>query len=109
MHKWSVEVRVLSPRARAQSVKANFETWFVPDGSDLVFRSPLAPESSISEHLKWFHGMLKFRRKFIRNLEADGIQTVVCISVRDQSLTIEPEALLLAHQLHLKTQIEFRK
>ena len=108
MHKWSVEVRVLSPGDRAQSVKAHFETWFVPDGSDLVFRSPLAPESSISEHLKWFHSMLEFHRKFIRKLEADGVQTMVHISVRGRSLTIEPEALLLAHQLHLKTQIEFR-
>ena len=52
--------------------------------------------------------MLEFHRKFIRKLEADGVQTMVHISVRGRSLTIEPEALLLAHQLHLKTQIEFR-
>jgi|SRR6266487_752316 len=109
MHKWSVEVRVLSPGERAQSVRSHFETWFVPDGSDLVFRSPLAPKSSISEHLKWFHGMLGFQRKFIRQLEAAGVQTVVRISVHSRALMIEPEALLLAHQLHLKTEIEFRR
>jgi hypothetical protein len=52
--------------------------------------------------------MLEFHRKFIRKLEASGVQTIVRISVRGRTLMIEPEALLLAHQLHLKTEIEFR-
>jgi hypothetical protein len=108
MHKWSVEVRILSPGEHAQSVRSNFETWFVPDGTDLVFRSPLAPESSITDQLKWFHSMLEFHRKFIRKLEASGVEMVVRISLRGRTLMIEPEALLLAHQLHLKTEIEFR-
>jgi hypothetical protein len=108
MHKHRVEVRMLSPGDRAQSVQSHFETWFVPDGSDLVFSSALSPELSVSEHLKWFHGMLQFHRKFIRQLEESGIRTVVRISVRERSFTIEPEAVFLAHQLHLTTEIEFR-
>lgn len=43
-----------------------------------------------------------------RRLEAAGVQTVIHISVRGRLLTIDPEALLLAHQLHLKTEIVFR-
>ena len=108
MHKHRVEVRILSPGDRAQSVQSHFETWFVPDGSDLVFRSALSPELSVSEHLKWFHGMLQFHRKFIRQLEESGIRSVVRISVRERSFAIEPEAVFLAHQLHLTTEIEFR-
>ena len=69
MHKHRVEIRILSPGNRLQSVQSHFETWFVPEGSDLVFRSALAPELSVSEHLKWFYGMLQFHRKFIRQLE----------------------------------------
>jgi len=108
MHKNCVEVRILCPGDRAQSVQTHFETWFVPDGSDLVFKSALASELSVSEHLKWFHGMLQFHRKFIRQLEGSGIRSVVRISVRERSFTIEPEAVFLAHQLHLTTEIEFR-
>ena len=76
MHKHHVEVRILSPGERAQSVLSHFETWFKPDGKDLVFRSALSPEVSISEHLKWFHIMLQPHRKFIRRLEESGIHTV---------------------------------
>ncbi len=109
MHKHRVEVRILNPGDRAQAIVSEFETWFVPDGSDLVFRSLLAPELSVSDHLKWFHGMLEFRRKFIRQLEESGIRTVVRISVREHSFVIEPEAVFLAHQLHLTTEIDFRR
>ena len=109
IHKHHLEVRILSPGARAKSVLSHFETWFAPDGSDLVFKSALSPELSLSEHLKWFHGMLQVHRKFIRQLEDAGIQTVIRIRVRERSFSIEPEAVLLAHQLHLRTEIEFRQ
>lgn len=108
MSKWSVQVRISRPGVRAEAIRSHFETWFVPDGDDLVFRSPLAPELSVSDHLKWFHSMLEFHRKFIRKLEADGVHMIVHISVRGRTLSLEPEALLLAHKLHLKTEIEFR-
>jgi hypothetical protein len=108
MHKHRVEVRILNPGDRAQAVQSEFATWFVPDGSDLVFRSALSPELSVSEHLKWFHMMLKYRRKYIRQLEESGIRTVIRISVREHSFIIEPEAVFLAHQLHLTTEIDFR-
>ena len=106
--KHHVEVRILNSGARAKSVQSHFETWFKPEGGELVFRSALAPELSVSEHLKWFHMMLGHHRKFVRQLEEAGIQTVIRIGVRGRSLTIEPEAVFLAHQLHLKTEIEFR-
>ena len=109
MNKQSVYVRVSRPGVRTEAIRDHFETWFVPDGDDLIFRALLDPELSVSEQLKWFHSKLEFHRKFIRKLEADGVETTIHISVRGRSLSIEPEALLLAHQLHLKTEIEFRK
>jgi hypothetical protein len=67
----------------------------------------LASELPAGDHLKWFHNLLQFHGKFIRNLEADGVQTTVHISVRSRPVSLEPGALLLAHQPHLKTTIEF--
>ena len=78
------------------------------DGDDLFFCSPLESELPVGDHLKWFHKLLQFHKKFIRNLEADGVQTTVHMSVRGRTLSLEPEALLLAHQLHLKSEIEFQ-
>ena len=103
--KWYVEVRILSPEDRAATIRSRFQTLFVPDGTDLVFRSPLDPGCKVSQHLTWFHRMLLQERKFIRQLEAAGVHMIVRISSPAQSLSIEPDALLLAHQLHLRTEI----
>ena len=102
---WYVEVRILSPGDRAATIRSRFQTLFVPDGTDLVFRSALDPRCTVSRHLTWFHGMLGHERRFIRQLEAAGVHMIVRISSPAQSLSIEPDALLLAHQLHLRTEI----
>jgi hypothetical protein len=102
-----VEVRVISPGVRASSVTGEQRTWFVPDGEDLVFRSRLPDGASVSEHLKWLHGMLQFQRKHLRQLQEDGVNMVCRIGVRGRSLLIEPEALLLMHHCHLRTEISF--
>jgi hypothetical protein len=108
MNSCSVSVRITRPGVRASAIHEHIGLGFVSDGDDLVFRSPLAPELPVGDHLKWFHSLLQFHRKFIRNLEADGVLTTVQISVRGRTVSLEPEALLLAHQLHLRTEIEFR-
>ena len=109
MRRSHVEVRVLRPGERTSSIQTHFGgSWFVPDKDDLVFRSPLAVELCVSEHLKWLHSMLEHHRKFIRQLEASGLSVVCRVQVRERTVTLEPEALLLAHQLHLPTEIVFR-
>src|SRR5690349_13547138 len=85
MDKQHVEVQILRPSESGQSALWHFETWFRRDGADVVCRSALSPEVSVSEHLKWFHGMLQSHRKFIRQLEEAGIQTVIRIAVRERS------------------------
>jgi hypothetical protein len=104
-----VEVRILHPGEQTASIQRQFDgAWFVPDGPDLVFRSALPSTHTVGEHLKWFHGLLEHHRKFIRQVEASGIRCVCRVQVRAASVTVEPEALLLAHQLHLATEITFR-
>lgn len=77
------------------------------DGEDFVFNSRLAPDVSVSEHLKWLHSILQFERKWLRKLQEDGVDMVCRIRVRGRTVTIEPEALLLMHQCHLRTEISF--
>jgi hypothetical protein len=107
MHKCYVEVRIISPGPRASSFTAEGQTWFVADGADLVFQSRLEQDVPVSDHLKWLHGMLEFQRKQMRTLQEDGVDMVCRIRVRGRTVSIEPEALLLMHQCHLRTEISF--
>jgi hypothetical protein len=107
MHKCFVEVRVIKPGMQASSFTGSGQTWFTPDGEDFVFASRLEPTASVSEHLKWLHGMLQFERKRLRQLQEDGVDMFCSIRVRARTLSIEPEALLLMHQCHLRTEISF--
>ena len=107
MHKCFVEVRVIKPGVRASSFTTARQTWFVADGEDFVFPSRLDPTASVSEHLKWLHGMLQFERKRLRQLQEDGVDMVCSIRVRGRTLSVEPEALLLMHQCRLRTEISF--
>ena len=78
------------------------------DRQDFVFQSRLDLGAELSDHLKWLHGILQFERKWLRQLQEAGVEIVCRIRVRARELVIEPEALLLMHQLHLRTEIEFR-
>jgi hypothetical protein len=107
MHKCFVEVRIVKPGARASMFTSAQQPGFAPDGEDFVFQSRLEPDASVSEHLKWLYGILEFERKRLAKLQADGVEMVCRIRVRGRTLTIEPEALLLMHQLHLRTEVSF--
>ena len=75
----------------------------------MVFRSALAADQPVSEHLKWLYGVLQHQRKFFRQLEASGVSVVVSIRVHDRQLHLPPEALLLMHQFHLPTELQLSK
>lgn len=100
-----VEIRILQPGAETPAIQNEFETWFVKEGDDLVFLCPLRGNPGVDEQLKWFHGMLEFKRKYIRRLEAKGVSMVVRIYITGRSLFLQPESLFLGHHLHLKTEI----
>jgi hypothetical protein len=100
----SAEVRVCRPNASARSMLSGIG-FFQPEGDDLVFRSALTGDASVSEHLKWLYGMLKCERKVFRQLEASGTSVVVVIRPHERKLHLTPEALLLMHQFHLSTEV----
>ncbi len=104
-----VEVRVINPASRGDEIRRKFETWFVLDGSDLVFRSQLRNSVDPNEQLKWLHRMLRSERKFVRRLQGQGLEIVIRIYCDRTPITIQPESLLLAHQLHLPIEIVLRK
>jgi hypothetical protein len=107
MYKCNVEVRIISPGPRACSITAERASWFVSDGADLVIQSRLEQDTPVSDHLKWLQGILQFQRRQLRTLQEDGVDMVCRIRVRCRNFAIEPEALLLMHQCHLRTEISF--
>ena len=103
-----VEVRIFNGKLLAESFGKSENGWCLDD-CDLVFSSRLDSESSISEHLKWLRGMLQFERKKLKNLQANGVDMACLIRVKARVVSIEPEALLLMHECHLRTEIVIRK
>ncbi len=104
----AVEVRICAPDASARNIASSL-TFFRPDSDDLVFRSALADDEPVSEHLKWLYGKVKFDRKVFRQLETSGVTVVVRIRVHDRQVLLAPEALLLMHRFHLTTEIQVSK
>ena len=105
-----VEIRVRTPdKSVAETIRRKFPTFFLVEGNDLVFRSWLAPDESVSNHLKWLHGMIQHEGAFFRKIGAAGIEVVIGIRSSTRPLCLAPEALLLAHKLHLTTEIRFGK
>jgi hypothetical protein len=104
----SVELRIRRPDASARNI-ASAIGFFQPDGGDLIFRSALAADIPVAEHLKWLYGMLQHKRRLFRRLEASGVSVVVSIRVHDRQLQLPPGALLLMHQFHLLTELQFSK
>jgi hypothetical protein len=82
--------------------------FFREEDSDLVFRSALGDGHSVSEHLVWLHGILQHHGKVLRALREEGADLFVRVKADGRELTLEPDALLLAHKLGIPTEISFR-
>ena len=104
LHRYA-EVRILDASNVAARIRERFETWFVADKDDLVFRSWILETDDINSHLKWLLGMLVHERKFIRQLQSEGVQFVVRVYCERLPIYIEPESLMLPHKLHLPVEI----
>ena len=100
-----VEIRAVAPSAAIVELRRRLETWFVQEGEDFVFRSRLEGSVEVSDHLKWFQGMLRHERKLIRRLQDQGLNLVVRIYCKRLPVVIEPEGLLVAHQLRLRVEV----
>jgi hypothetical protein len=82
--------------------------FFREEDGDFVFRSALGDGHSVSEHLVWLHGMLQHHGKILRTLREEGAGLCVCVKADEQKLTLDPNALLLAHKLGIPMEISFR-
>jgi len=83
--------------------------FFREEEGELVFRSALGDGHSLSEHLVWLHGLLQHHGKVLRTLREEGIDLSVRVTADSQHLTLEPNALLLAHKLGIPIEISLRK
>jgi hypothetical protein len=83
--------------------------FFREEEGDFVFRSALGDGHSVSEHLVWLHGMLQQRAKLLRTLREEGLDLIVSVKADGRELTLESDALLLAHKLGIPTEITLRK
>lgn len=84
-------------------------SFFRAEGEDLVFRSALVGECSVSEHLKWLHAMLQHESKRFRQLAASGASVVVCVRIHESKLRLPPEALLLMHRFQIPIELQLSK
>lgn len=107
MAKSFVEICVVNPGVHAAVFIGKSKATFVPRGDDYVLISGLEPTASVTEHLRWLQTLLDDDRKLLRKLQAEGVLIACRIRVRDRSFFIEPEALLLMHQFHLRTVVSF--
>jgi hypothetical protein len=103
-----VEVRAVLPRGGGVELRHHLGTWFKSEGDDLVFRSALPDTVDVNEHLKWFDGLLQFDRKILRRIDEQGANMVIRILTDSPSFKLSPEAVLLAHRLHLPIEITVR-
>jgi len=103
--KCHVEVRATNPTPATAKLLGRFGAWFVPAGDDLVFRSQLRDCGDVNQHLQWLHGMLQHERKLIRRLDAEGAGLSVRIYCDRLPITLAPESLLIAHQMHLPIEV----
>ena len=83
--------------------------FFREEEGDFVFRSALGDGHSVSEHLVWLHGILQHHGKLLRTLREEGLDLIVSIKADARYLTLEPNALLLAHKLGIPTEITLLK
>jgi hypothetical protein len=81
--------------------------FFLEEDGDLVFRSSLGDGHSASEHLVWLHGMLQYHAKILRTLRDEGVDIIVTVRAEGRDVTLEPNALLLAHKLGTPIEIRF--
>jgi len=104
-----ITVRIRDAKKKGISLFGPVADFFTEEKEDFVFRSALGAGHSITEHLKWLHGMLQHDSGLFKKAQQDGYDIVLQIHSEVKEFTVQPEALLLPHKLHLPVEIVFRK
>jgi hypothetical protein len=93
----------------AEKIAKRFGTFAQQEGDDMVIHTAISPDDPAEKHINWLFGIVARERKAFRQLEAAGEPAVLVIRSHTRPLVLQPEALLLAHKLHLPTEIHISK
>lgn len=103
----TAEVRVSGLPNRKESIRERLPGAIIERG-DVVMRSPLGPSKPLNEHLAWFRGMLKHRRRFLKNLQQEGGKLTCRCEVPKGGVTLLPNAAEMLHLLEMELVLEAR-
>ena len=93
----------------ARKIAKRFGTFVQREGDDMVIHTAVSPDDPAEKHINWLFGMVRRERKGFRQMEEAGEPAVLVIRSHTRPLVLPPEALLLAHKLHLPTEIHITK
>ena len=93
----------------AEKIAKRFGTFVQREGEDMVIHTAISPDDSAEKHINWLWGTVQYERKAFRQLEAAGEPAVLIIRSHTRPFVLQPEALLLAHKLHLPIEIHIAK
>ncbi len=100
-------IRFIGASARAEAICAKIAAIEIGRG-DLVLRSRLAADRPLNEHLVWLWGMLKHQRRYLKNLQLQGIRVVCECEVPHGSVHILPNSAEMLHLLGIELVLETR-
>jgi hypothetical protein len=106
----SAEVRVAGLSLSKEYILEELRLPFaVLEHGEVVIRSPLEPSLPLNDHLIWLWGMLKMRRKFLKNLQQQSGAKIVCrCKVPKGSVRLLPNAAEMLHLLEVELILELR-
>ena len=100
-------IRFVDSSARAEAIRAKVPGAEIERG-DVVLRSRLAPDQPLNEHLVWLWGMLKHQRRYLKNIQSQGIGVICECRVSPGSIRILPNGAEMLHLLGIDLVIDGR-
>jgi hypothetical protein len=106
----SAEVRVTGLSVSKEHILEELRLPFaVLEHGDVVIRSPLEPSLPLNDHLVWLWGILKVRRRYLKNLQQQSGAKIVCrCKVPKGSVRLLPNAAEMLHLMEVELVLELR-
>lgn len=98
-------IRFVDALARSEAIRAKIAGAEIERG-DVVLQSRLTPDRSLNEHLVWLWGMLKHQRRYLKNIQTQGIGLVCECEVPPGSIRILPNSAEMLHLLGIELVLE---
>lgn len=75
---------------------------------NVVMESALSPEYSLNDHLVWLWGKVKNERRFIKNLQDNGVTIVCRCRANKDEVKILPNGAEMLHLLGATLEVDIR-